>query len=216
MKKIITLSLSAALITSAVNALPASAETAITNTSETSIPMKLAEVKDGQFNEKGEAYFTLTIEQEGYYRLVGDKTRTYETAITTDQAQLENAEFQAASKLRILKKGIYYVKVKGLPNTTYHFKFAERIFDMDKEWPAGTDTVSDGHDTKNVSYFPFYANRQVSATLKLTEDKHIRFYSGGRKDNIKALVLKNVETGKTYNAKKISNYTFSSNAPNGT
>ena len=76
MKKIITLSLSAALITSAVNALPASAETAITNTSETSIPMKLAEVKDGQFNEKGEAYFTLTIEQEGYYRLVGDKTRT--------------------------------------------------------------------------------------------------------------------------------------------
>ena len=130
MKKIITLSLSAALITSAVSALPASAETTITNPSETSIPMKLAEVKDGQFNEKGEAYFTLTIEQEGYYRLVGDKTRTYETAITTDQAQLENAEFQAASKLRMLKKGTYYVKVKGLPNTTYHFKFAERIFEM--------------------------------------------------------------------------------------
>ena len=210
MKKIITLSLSAALITSAASALPASAETVITNPSETSIPMKLAEVKDGQFNEKGEAYFTLTIEQEGYYRLVGDKTRTYETAITTDQAQLENAEFQAASKLRMLKKGTYYVKVKGLPNTTYHFKFAERIFDMDKEWPAST-WKSEELD------FPYYTERKATNMINLTDDKYIYFLSHTyeHSDAVEAISLKNTETGETYKVKKIASTLFTSYVPNG-
>ena len=216
MKKLAIVTLTAALAASTGVAPVVDAKAMVTTTTTTNYtPMQLLEVKDGQFDEHGFAYFKLNIAQEGYYRLVGDKTGSYETAITTEENVLEAAPLQAASKLRILNKGTYYVKVKGTPNTAYHFKFAERTFNLEKEWPVSTDTWADGRDKKNVRYFPFYANRQVSATLKLTEDKHIRFYSG-RKESIKSLTLRNVATGKTYTAKKISDYTFSANAPNGT
>lgn len=211
----ITLTLTAALATTMMDIPTASAETNITETAATYTPLQLMEVKDGQLDEKGVAYFELTIPQEGYYKLVGTNVGNFQTAVSADAAKLENAPLQAASKLRVLNKGTYYVKVKGTPNEQYHFKFAERTFNLDKAWQQSTDTVTDGRDKRNYIDFPYYANRQVSATLKLTQDKHIRFYGANAK-GVKALTLKNIDTGKSYTAKKISDRTFSSNAPDGT
>lgn len=215
MKKLAIVTLTAALAASTGAAPIVDAQTTITTSTTNYIPLQVLEVKDGQFDEHGFAYFKLNIPQEGYYRLVGNDTKSYETAVTTEENAIKAAPLQAASKLQMLNKGTYYVKIKGQPNATYHFKFAERTFDLEKEWPVSTDTIVDGGDKQNVRYFPFYAHRPVSATLKLTEDKHIRFYSG-RQESIQSLSLRNVATGKTYTAKKISNYTFSSDAPNGT
>lgn len=215
MKKIIPFTLAAALATTMIDIPTASAETNMTATAATYEPIKLMEIKDGQLDENGIAYFELTVPQEGYYRLVGTNIGRFQTAVSTDASTLEDAPLQYEPKSRILNKGTYYVKVKGTPNDTYHFKFKERTFDLDKAWPESTDTIASGLDQQNVVDFPYYANRQVSATLKLTEDKHIRFYGSNAK-GVKALTLKNVDTDKTYTAKKISNYTFSSNAPNGT
>ena len=208
MKKLMTLTLTAAVATSMIDVPTVMAEdTTVTTPVSVYTDMKLMEVKDGQFDENGEAYFTLTIEQEGFYRLVGDNIDQYKTAITQNKEQLENATFQSASKLRILKKGTYYVKVKGTPNATYHFKFAERTFDMDQEWPI----------SKKIA-IPYYMEREAYATLELKDDKYIRFmgHSATSDKAVKALSLKNVTTGETYIAKKISNYAFSSNAPDGT
>ncbi|WP_010287491.1 hypothetical protein [Kurthia massiliensis] len=212
MKKIITLTLSAAIATSVVEVPVASAETAVATTASAYMPMQLLEVKDGQFDKNGYAYFKLNIPQEGFYRLVGNKTKQYETAVTMSEATLKIEPVQAASKLRTLKKGTYYVKVKGTPNATYHFKFAERTFDMDQVWSVSTRPQNNQID------FPYYTERKTSAKIQLTDDKHIRFinHTVEKADAVKALKLRNIDNGKIYTAKKLSEYTFSSNAPNGT
>lgn len=170
------------------------------------------EVKNGQFNENGEAYFTLTIPQEGYYRLVGnEQSKTYDTWISSEKNAFKD-DATVANKLRILHKGTYYVKVKGTPNAKYHFKFAERTFDMDQQW-----LVSNNSARNNKVDFPYYTERKTSALIQLKDDKHIRFinHTVGKSDAVKALKLTNIDSGKTYTAKKLA-YTFSSNAPNGT
>lgn len=209
MKKVIVLT--GALLTATVAIPTALGETPITATAATYTPMQLMEVKEGQFDENGFAYFALTIPQEGFYRLVGDNTKTYKTAVTTDEDKLETAPLQAASKLRVLKTGTYYVKIKGTPNATYHFKFAERTFDMEQEWPHS-------NTSKKYLDFPYYTERKVTARLNITDDKYLRLSSQTEEHSeaVEAINLKNIDTGETYTAKKISNYTFSSNAPTGT
>lgn len=179
--------------------------------------IKLLEVQDGVFDDKGYAYFKVNLtEAAGNYTFAGNNDINSYTIFAAPTPNKLNISQQLGGKeIRYLEKGTHYIAVKGQPNGRYHFKLKRRTYNVET-MRILTPALKE-FDRVNVAKVPIYQTNQPSVPMQLTTNQYIQFLALPSTHLLfDTLELKNEQTGQTYTAKKLSAHRFAIFAPNGT